>query len=234
MKTRNLLASLLLASSVANAAPPSSYAAYSKTFRCPEKLSSDEARTNAIRNFLAWAAQNDPNTTVEKVVQLRSRLLAEHQCDESLANIRSAASRKVKSSRNLCVADDAVRYFSNKSTEKCTSMPMEQGWINLHSDKNILVDVLPSKIVRSKDATKLWAQFFLAEPTSNNDGQWRYDHVKSITQFRCESKQQVLIQGTYSLNGRPIYERASTESITEEIEPGTLAEKLYDYACKKN
>jgi hypothetical protein len=218
---------------MAHAAPPSSYAAYSKTFRCPETLPSDEARTNALRNFLAWAAQNDPDVTVEKVAQLRTRLLAEHHCNETMANIRSAAPREGNASRNLCVGDDAARYFSNQLASNCTSVPSEQGWVNLHTDRNMIVDVLPSRIVRDREGTKLWAQFFLAEPASSKDGQWSYDHVKSITRFRCKSKQQVLIQGTYSLDGQPMYERASTESIAEEIEPGTLAEKLYDYACRK-
>lgn len=231
MKT--ILFPLLLSCATAYAQPPLSDAAFSKMFRCPESLSSDDARKNAINDFLTWAGQRYPNLTIEKVVKLRTRLLDEHHCEKTIANIESSSAQANGPPRNLCIGDDKRRYFSDQTGSNCTSVPLNRGWVNFHSEPKVIVDIMPSKIVRERDGTKIWAQFFLAEPVDSNDGRWRYDYVKSVTKYYCGTKQQLLIQGIYSLNGKPTYERTSTESIVEEIEPGTLAEDIYEYACKK-
>jgi hypothetical protein len=231
---RYLLVGFLFCCIAAQAQVPLSDAAFSKSFRCPEDLPTDQARQDAIYNFLAWVQQRYPGLTIAKIAEIRTRFLEEHHCEKTLANIRSSAviSDK-KSPRNLCTADDGKRYFSNEPAQNCIPVPLEHGWKSFRSGPAFVMDILPSKVVRERDGTKVWAQFFLAEAVPSDDGKWSYDHVKSVTKFFCGTKQQLLIQGTYSLNGRRIYERSSTESVMEEIEPDTLAEDLYHYACRR-
>jgi hypothetical protein len=92
---------------------------------------------------------------------------------------------------------------------------------------------MPSKIVKESDGAKVWTQTFIAEPIPFNNSKLNYDSAKGITKFYCKTRQQRLIQATYHLNERLIYERTSSESVMEEIEPGTIADDLYAYVCRK-
>jgi hypothetical protein len=211
-------------------------AEFSRRFRCPESYQTEAEQKAAVITFINWyAAKHGGNVTIESLTAYRMRLLEEHHCDKTLKNIRSSSSAisESRSPRNLCTGDDGRRYFSKEFSENCVPLPLAQGWKNFGSWPEVVLDILPSKAVKERDGTKIWAQFFLAEAVPSEDGRWSYDHVKSITKFFCGTKQQLLIQATYSLNGRLIYERSSTESVMEEIEPDTLAEKLYEYACKR-
>jgi len=71
---------------------PLSEAAFSKTFRCPETLPTDQAREESNRDFTRWALQME-NMTSEKFVDLRMRLLDEHHCYKTLANIKSSSAQ---------------------------------------------------------------------------------------------------------------------------------------------
>lgn len=231
---RSLLFGTLFWCLAAQAQTSLSYADFSKSFRCPEDLPTDKAREKSVQTFLTWVQQSHPNLTIRKTVELRAKLLEEHYCEKTLANMRSSSALVENGSpRNLCTSDDGRRYFSDELAAHCVPVPLEHGWANFHSEPKVVVDVMPSKRVKERDGTKIWAQFFLAEPVPSDDGRWSYDYVKSITKYFCGTKQQLLIQGTYSLKGSRVYERSATESLMEEIEPGTLAEGLYNYACKK-
>ena len=92
---------------------------------------------------------------------------------------------------------------------------------------------MPSTIVKEKDGTKLWTQFILSKAVPSGDGSWHYNAVRSISKFYCGKRQTRLIQGTYSLDGARVYERAFTEAITEEIDPQTINNTLYENVCAK-
>ncbi|MDB5985281.1 MAG: hypothetical protein JWR16_334 [Nevskia sp.] len=209
-----------------------SEAAFSKTFRCPEDLPNDQARKDALKTFLVWAGQRDTNITVTKIVELRTRLLEEHHCEKTLANIRQSE-LPPGASRYQCTAQDRSRHFTDQKDAGCVAVPIEDGWVNLISQPQALVDVLPSGNVKEDDGTKIWTQFYLAEPVSTEDGLRQYNHVKGVTKYYCKSKQQRLIQADYWLNDRLVLRTSSANSVIEEIEPGTLAETIYEYACKK-
>jgi hypothetical protein len=228
-----LLIALSLNSVPVQAQPPLSDAAFSRTFRCPESFPTDKDRKDDLNRFLRWAMERYPNLTVKDVVELRTRLLEEHHCERTLANIESSVGTANTSPRNLCTGDDRKKYFSDHAGRNCTPVPLNTEWVNFYSGPKVVVDIMPLKIVREADGAKIWAQFFLAESVASDDGRWRYDYVKGVTKYYCRTKQQLLIQGTYSLNGSTVFERGSTDSIVEEIEPGTLAEGLYEYVCKK-
>jgi len=40
-----------------------------------------------------------------------------------------------------------------------------------------------------------------------------------------------MIQATYTLNGKIVYEMSSNKSIKEKIVPGTLNDQLFNYLC---
>lgn len=77
-----------------SASAPLSYAAFSKSFRCPEDLPHDLARQDALDAFLTWAQESLPSLTIQAVAELRIKLLEEHQCEETLASIRSSSTSR--------------------------------------------------------------------------------------------------------------------------------------------
>lgn len=217
----------------AYAQAPQSYADYSKTFQCPENLTTAQDQKNSLQEFLNWAQKKYPDLTVAKVVELRTKLLKEHHCNKTLAKIQES-SHEVQAqnpiTRYQCLKNNGGLYFSTVRNEKCKSIQLEAGWENFLTEEGFMVDINPSKIVREKDGAKIWARFYLAQPSSG--GSFTYNYVQSVTKYFCQSKQQLLIQGTYRLNGAVRFERLSTEAVMEEIEPGTISELLLNYVCK--
>jgi len=212
---------------------PQSYADFSKTFQCPENLATEQDKKNALQAFLTWAQKKYPDLTVDKVVKLRTKLLKEHHCNKTLANIQDFSKEDQSQNSNMryqCLKNNGRLYFSTAEKKKCQSIPLEAGWKNFLTEEGFMVDINPSKIVREKDGAKIWARFYLAQPSSG--GSFKYNYVQSITKFFCQTKQQLLIQGTYRLNGEVQHERLSNESVMEEIEPGTISELLLNYVCK--
>lgn len=231
---KQLLVIFLLWSMAAHAATPKSDSEFSRTFRCPESMSSDKARNEAMQSFGAWIQKAHPNWSISDVVGFRMKLLKQNNCVKTLSNIQSSVRLEANGSvRNLCVDTDGKRYFHREPTSNCTAIPLENGWVNIYTSSEVIVDVMPSTVVKEKDGTKLWTQFFLADAIPSDDGAWRYNEVRSISKFYCEKRQTRLIQGTYSLDGRRVYERASTEAITEEIDPQTINNTLYENVCGK-
>jgi hypothetical protein len=67
---RYLLVGFLFCCIAAQAQVPLSDAAFSKSFRCPEDLPTDQARQDAIYNFLAWVQQRYPGLTIAKIAEI--------------------------------------------------------------------------------------------------------------------------------------------------------------------
>lgn len=219
--------------SFAYAQAPQSYADFSKTFQCPENFATEQDQKNALQEFLTWVQKKYPDLTVSKVVELRTKLLKEHRCDKTLANIQESSQEvqiQNSNTRYQCLKNNDSLYFSTVEKKKCQSIPLEAGWKNFLTEEGFMVDINPSKIVREKDGAKIWARFYLAQPSSG--GSFKYNYVQSVTKYFCQTKQQLLIQGTYRLNGAVQYERLSNESVMEEIEPGSISELLLNYVCK--
>jgi hypothetical protein len=157
-------------------------------------------------------------------------------CDKTgagvLANILNSAVVS-KSDRYLCAGDDGEHHFSERPETHCTLVSLEGSWTRYLSNRAVVIDIMPSSLVREPDGVKIWTKFFLAQPAPGESGLWRYDYTKAVYKFYCRSKQQLLIQGTYALKGNVVYERSSKESVIEEIEPGTFSDHLYEYVCAK-
>jgi len=233
MKTVVFAITSLLWCLSAYAQTPKSYPDFSKNFQCPENLSTEQEQNNALQKFITWAGQHDPNITVEKLVELRMKLLKEHHCNKTLANIQESSQKSQPQDSNIryqCLKNNGSLYFSTTEQKKCQSVPLDAGWTNFLTQEQVMVDINPSKIVREKDGAKIWARFYLAQPSSG--GSFKYNYVQSVTKFFCQTKQQLLIQGTYRFNGVVQWERLSNESVMEEIEPGTISELLLNYVCK--
>jgi hypothetical protein len=228
------LAAILISVVASNFAYPAQAEDSPKSFQCPESLPSDAAREEAVKSYVDWVTKNHPDWTISQIAASRVALLEAHHCERTLAYMRAEArkSNSPASVRQACIRPNGTRYFTAAGGGNCAPVPIESGWVNFQLSQDYIVDVLPDRIVREADGVKLWTQFFLAAPSDSSDARWRYDHLKSVTKYFCKTKQMLLIQGTYSLRGTVTYERLSNEAVTEEIEPGTVSEELYDYVCR--
>lgn len=231
---KKLILLMVFISAIATATTSAASQNYPKNFKCPESLPTDEAKQEALNDFLLWAQKQHKDWTLEQIIKLRVDLLNKYQCNQTLSNIKSSElETKIESPvRNLCTMPNGKKYFTNQQGKSCTPVPLEAGWINFSTSPSFIVDIMPDKMVKEDDGTKVWTQFFLAESVESDDGKWKYDQVKNISKFFCKKKQTLLIQGTYSQRGSRVYERSSRESMIEEIEPGTINESLYEFVCK--
>jgi hypothetical protein len=59
----------------------------SRSFRCPEQLSSNEARQTALRDFIRIYANRFPNNNVRDMMLFRYRLLVTHSCIQTLKSM---------------------------------------------------------------------------------------------------------------------------------------------------
>lgn len=147
------------------------------------------------------------------------------------ANAQSAA---FAGTRYVC-SEQGQRMFAIQYAPGCSVLPRENGWENVVSAPNIIVDVQPATIVREGNSVKIWIRNYLNKsyPYVSQQGKNRgnYDGMKGVFQFVCGKRQQIILQADYTLAGTPIYYRLSNESVTEGIEPGTVAETLYTKYC---
>jgi len=131
----------------------------------------------------------------------------------------------------LCLDADNKKYISYEYTDTCVDYTVPDGWITVMATENNIVDIMPNTIVREKDGVKIWAHFYSAQLNSMGKNDIQYDGMKSISKFYCKKKQTKMIQATYTLGRDVVYERLEDEAIMEEIEPGTVNEKIYEYVC---
>lgn len=57
-------------------------------FKCPESMTTEE-RDEHYNEFLAYCVKEHPNWTVREVIKYRMKLLEEHNCEQTLENIRN-------------------------------------------------------------------------------------------------------------------------------------------------
>jgi hypothetical protein len=86
-----LLATILYFGAANAALASQTDAEFSQSFKCPESLSSDKERSDALEQFVNWAAATHPDWTIEKLVSFRMQLLTEHHCDKTLAHIHQSS-----------------------------------------------------------------------------------------------------------------------------------------------
>lgn len=89
MRTILTVIALVLSTSALAATPHMSDSQFDAKFRCPESLPSEQAKDQAVRQYVDWARQDHGNWTVTQLATFRFRLLEKHDCEETLKNIRA-------------------------------------------------------------------------------------------------------------------------------------------------
>jgi len=83
------LVAFVLSTSASAATPHMSDLQFDAQFRCPESLPSQQARNQAVREYVDWVRQNHGNWTVTQLSTFSFRLLEKHDCAQTLKNIRA-------------------------------------------------------------------------------------------------------------------------------------------------
>jgi hypothetical protein len=149
----------------------------------------------------------------------------------ALAGVRSNQAQAQSSQHYICSAGNTRAIYSSSSGRSCAPLSVEADFVDLISTPHFLVTYHPGSIVKEGDTVKVWVATYLASPVPDDNGRFRYDSVKASYKFFCKGRQQLLVQGTYSLGHSRVYERLSNESVMEEIEPNTLASTMLGDFC---
>lgn len=124
------------------------------------------------------------------------------------------------------------RYFSQNNNGDCQSIPHDNNSQIIAGSETYVFTYFPASIVRENNIIKYWYTAYFPNPFQDVEGnRFEYDRVKAATKIDCKRRQQTLIQGTYFLDDKIVYERSANESILEEIEPGTVAEDILRRIC---
>lgn len=78
----------LVVSFSANAGSENADTKFSKNFQCPEFLKNDNERGIELKKYLNFALKNHPDWQVEDFSAYRVDLLKEHNCNQTLSNMR--------------------------------------------------------------------------------------------------------------------------------------------------
>jgi hypothetical protein len=137
----------------------------------------------------------------------------------------------------LCVHDGQRSFSKTPQGGSCSVLREhdDSGWVNFVFAPNVIVSYYPRSIVREAGTVKVWLQVNLASPVpfvgTDGSNKFQYDSVRAAYRLYCTERQQVLIQGTYSLGNKSVYERPSSEQTREEIQPNTLAAAFLNFFC---
>ena len=204
-------------------------------FKCPEDLTAKE-RHEHVKAFMDHCVKEHPDWKIRDVAHYRMKLLAEHNCTQTLENIRrhnqEEDNRPGKAKRYHCTKINGQRYFSSEQSGACEENKLEQGWLNFAFIPSAIVDIKSKSGISEPDGKSIWLRFYLAEPIVDVAGRWKYDFVESLNKFYCGKRETRLVKGTYRLGGKTVYSRPEAEGINETVDPGTLNEKLYNVLCQ--
>jgi hypothetical protein len=124
-------------------------------FRCPEDLPNQAAREAATEDFVHWFAERHGGvTSIRAVTDARMKLLQANHCTKTLAYIDATEKTDQVASRYACVDQHKKRYFSVKPGDMCKALPLERDWQNFTITPDVVVDILPSKMVVDQDGAK--------------------------------------------------------------------------------
>ena len=67
--------------------PPAVDEAFDAAFQCPETLSGDAARRQALVDYFHWSQARHPDWSVAEAVEFKKTLLVRHHCADSLRDM---------------------------------------------------------------------------------------------------------------------------------------------------
>jgi hypothetical protein len=137
----------------------------------------------------------------------------------------------VEMPRFECILANGEKIFTPFPKGRCSRRPLDDGWQSFVFGETILIDYHSTSVLREADGVKAWVQILFATPASLSP-RGKYNYMRSSYKLFCNTRQQLLIQGTYKLGNKTVWERLSNASIKEEIEPGTVSDRLLRFFCR--
>ena len=205
------------------AEPNSQVSTIDHLFVCPETLPSDQARTDALSNFMESMSKAAPDEGIVDVLRYRKLLLQKHACTETL--------RSLQASRNA-ILDGAV---------------LEQAWIPVLNNPNVGLSVSTSYIESFTDprypssrAIDTYVKITFTTNQQTNVTRHVYDTVVSHNVYYCGKRQYALIENDYFLSGTEIFKDQSVASLVASTNvydvaptpPGSLNELAANWTCQ--
>ena len=215
----------LVLTGAGNAAPTRSLSDIDRNFVCPEAMTSDEARSAALKRFFDDYGAVEPQATPGDLIRYRQSLLLKHGCTKTLDSIHAA-------NTSVQTGGDVKRQ---------AWLPIGQGdGVSLFVSTDQLLPVIDPRSP-SERAVDAYARIVFSGPQTTNVTHVRYNEVVSHNVYYCDSSRYSLIENDYFLHGREVLKDASPVMGTgpyggklfavEAIPLGSLNASVTRWAC---
>lgn len=194
-----------------------------RRFVCPEALATDQARSEALKEFFGQMGAAAPQDSIIDVLKYRRFLLEKHGCRDTLARM-DAAERAI---RNGEVWDQA--WF-----------PVWNGHPGLFVSTNYLKDYSDPRFPGTR-AIETFVKITFATPRETNVTHHAYDSIISHNIFYCQVPQYALIENDYFLADKEVFKDRSPVAMqsggaelyqTSPLLPGSLNALAANWACQ--
>jgi hypothetical protein len=182
-----MAAALALVLAAVEPAPPAAFAEIDRSFACPEALAGDQARMDALKDFMTAAAKAAPAESIPRLMQYRRRLLEKHSCAQTLRSLEQSEAR--------------VR----------AGQVLDQAWVPIGSTPTVQLFVSATYVKPYEDprdptayAVETYVRLTLSAPAETNVTHTRYDQVVSHNVYYCGKASYALIGNDYFLAGQSV------------------------------
>ena len=180
-----IAATLALTLAATEPAPPAAFAEIDRTFACPEALANEQAKMNALKDFMTAAAKAAPDESIPRLMQYRRRLLEKHGC--------------AGSGRSLEDSEARVR----------GGQVLDQAWIPIAKTASFQLFVSATYVKPYEDprdpaayAVETYVRLQLSAPSETSATHTRYDQVVSHNVYYCGKASYALIENDFFLGGQ--------------------------------
>lgn len=219
-----MIAALLAAAVVAGSPGASDpLVSVEKAFVCPESLPSDETRREALQSYVETASAAYPAFGLTRLMLLRRGLLAEHDCDQTLNNLRRDENRVLAGQ----VRDQAWAPIVTKPT------------VQVYLSGSFLEPFHDPRLPDDRDAVETFIRVVSTVPLPLGDNAGDYDELISHVIYYCGSNRMAEVENDYFLAGRgmvrdPKPARTVSQQTVydlEDVPPQSLNDIAMDSLC---
>jgi hypothetical protein len=182
-----------------------------RSFVCPENQPSDQARRDAVKQFLEQMTALQPSPTIGQVMDFRAALLRKHNCTKTLANMEAGAQ---SSEENPNIADRSSKDRWEQIEKTSGANPI-----------TVSVDV--DRVVVGPEYTRIWIRYLNDQPDQKKAKQ-QLVHEK----IDCLKKSHLAVSlYAYDVNGQVLFGGSDESGELDPVTQGTLLADVLPFVC---
>jgi len=182
-----------------------------RSFVCPENQPNDQARRDAVKQFLEQMTALQPNPTIGQVMGFRAALLRKHNCTKTLANMEAGAQ---SSEENPNIAE-------RSSKDRWEQIEKTSG------GNPITVSVDVDRVVVGPEYTRIWIRYLNDQPDQKKAKQ-QLVHEK----IDCLKKSHLAVSlYAYDATGQVLFGGSDESGELDPVIQGSLLADVLPFFC---